>query len=142
MVKLNLIGGVARYLNVSPNSGSLMTKLKEFVIKNNIDISHFTGQAWSQGRRCGYKYPIEDYFNNIRQINSVRLKQRLLEEGIKDHCCEKCLKEQWLDGLIPLELHHIDGNRFNNAFDNIMILCPNCHYIKEHGYKKYELLRA
>ena len=33
--------------------------------------------------------------------------------------------------LIPLELHHKDGNHFNNNFDNLQILCPNCHSIQE-----------
>jgi RecJ-like exonuclease len=28
---------------------------------------------------------------------------------------------------IPLELHHIDGNHFNNDLSNLMVLCPNCH---------------
>lgn len=28
---------------------------------------------------------------------------------------------------IPLELHHVDGNRFNNAIQNLLLLCPNCH---------------
>ena len=26
-----------------------------------------------------------------------------------------------------MELHHIDGNRYNNELDNLQILCPNCH---------------
>jgi len=26
-----------------------------------------------------------------------------------------------------LEVAHIDGNRLNNAIENLVILCPNCH---------------
>ena len=26
-----------------------------------------------------------------------------------------------------LELHHIDGNRYNHKKDNLEWLCPNCH---------------
>ena len=26
-----------------------------------------------------------------------------------------------------LELHHINGNHFDNTFENLQILCPNCH---------------
>ena len=29
--------------------------------------------------------------------------------------------------LIPLELHHKDGNKFNNNLSNLELLCPNCH---------------
>ena len=32
---------------------------------------------------------------------------------------------------IPLELHHKDGNRYNNQLDNLMLLCPNCHALTE-----------
>ena len=28
---------------------------------------------------------------------------------------------------IALEIHHIDGVRFNNVKSNLQILCPNCH---------------
>ena len=30
-------------------------------------------------------------------------------------------------GNIPLEIEHIDGNYRNNAENNLIILCPNCH---------------
>jgi predicted HNH restriction endonuclease len=26
-----------------------------------------------------------------------------------------------------LVIHHIDRNRRNNADENLMVLCPNCH---------------
>ena len=28
---------------------------------------------------------------------------------------------------IPLEVHHIDGDCTNNKFENLQLLCPNCH---------------
>lgn len=28
---------------------------------------------------------------------------------------------------VPLEVHHKDGNCFNNLEDNLELLCPNCH---------------
>jgi hypothetical protein len=28
---------------------------------------------------------------------------------------------------IPLELDHIDGDAGNNNYDNLRVLCPNCH---------------
>ena len=31
---------------------------------------------------------------------------------------------------IPLELHHKDGDHFINDFDNLQILCPNCHALQ------------
>lgn len=31
-----------------------------------------------------------------------------------------------------LAVHHKDGNRSNNAIDNLVILCPNCHAIEHY----------
>ena len=31
------------------------------------------------------------------------------------------------DGKVPLNIDHIDGNRYNNLFVNLRVLCPNCH---------------
>lgn len=38
---------------------------------------------------------------------------------------------KWRDGPIPIQLHHIDGNRKNNELFNLEILCPNCHALTE-----------
>ena len=34
---------------------------------------------------------------------------------------------EWFGEPITLQLHHIDGDHFNNELDNLKILCPNCH---------------
>lgn len=34
-------------------------------------------------------------------------------------------------GLIPLQIHHIDGNCMNNKEENLQLLCPNCHSLTE-----------
>lgn len=33
--------------------------------------------------------------------------------------------------LIPLEVHHIDGNYLNTKENNLQLLCPNCHALTE-----------
>lgn len=42
--------------------------------------------------------------------------------------CNKCQKTA-LD--IQLELHHIDHNKEHTTYDNIEILCINCHRVRE-----------
>lgn len=47
--------------------------------------------------------------------------------------CEKC---GWCEinkntELIPLQIHHIDGDCQNNKEDNLQLLCPNCHSLTE-----------
>lgn len=67
------------------------------------------------------------YFSNIKHIAPSNLRKILLREGIKEKRCELCNNTEWLGREIPLELHHKDGNRYNNSLDNLMILCPTCH---------------
>ncbi len=56
---------------------------------------------------------------------------RLLKEEFKQHQCENCNLTEWFSKPIPLELHHIDENRFNNSFENLQLLCPNCHALTD-----------
>lgn len=85
----------------------------------------------NQGNR-GYGIPPNkktalSYCYNGSLITSYKLKNKLLEEQIKLSSCEKCQNTVWNGQIIPLELHHKDGNRFNNELNNLMLLCPNCH---------------
>lgn len=64
-------------------------------------------------------------------VKSQVLKQKLFEDGLKEEKCEKCGQGViWQGERLPLELHHINGNHFDNRLENLMILCPNCHAIQ------------
>ncbi|WP_234735729.1 HNH endonuclease signature motif containing protein [Tellurirhabdus bombi] len=76
--------------------------------------------------------PIESIFDGTYfTYQTHKLKKRLLKEGYKKHECESCGLSKWLEQPIPLELHHKDGNRKNNALINLSLLCPNCHALTE-----------
>lgn len=34
-------------------------------------------------------------------------------------------------GLVPLQIHHIDGDCLNNKEENLQLLCPNCHSLTD-----------
>ena len=68
-----------------------------------------------------------EIINDSKVISSHSLKERLIEDGIKERKCENCGLSEWMSKCIPLELHHKDGNHANNNLDNLQILCPNCH---------------
>jgi hypothetical protein len=70
---------------------------------------------------------LEDYLLNSKDIQSNKVRIKLLKEGYKEQKCECCGLVEWLNRPIPLELHHKDGNRNNNCIDNYELLCPNCH---------------
>ena len=75
----------------------------------------------------GHELPLLEYLEKSIDIQSNKIRKKLLEEGYKEYRCECCGLTEWLEGPIPLELHHKDGNRFNNDLDNFQLLCPNCH---------------
>lgn len=76
-----------------------------------------------------YKTALE-YINSNTIISSHKLRNKLLKDGIKKYQCEICGLTEWQNKPIPLELHHIDGNHYNNNLDNLQILCPNCHALE------------
>lgn len=75
----------------------------------------------------GQEMLLLEYLEKSIDIQSNKVRKKLLEEGYKEYRCECCGLSEWLGDLIPLELHHKDGNRFNNDLDNFQLLCPNCH---------------
>lgn len=64
-------------------------------------------------------------------INTHKLRQKLLEDKLKDARCERCGGSKWLNESIPLELHHVNGDRFDNRIENLQLLCPNCHALTD-----------
>lgn len=90
------------------------------------------------------KIPIEDILSNkVKGYLPVRLKWRLINEGYKESKCEKCGLSEWLGGEIPLELHHLNGDKEDNELKNLQILCPNCHALTDNyrWKKKHNKLR-
>jgi len=71
--------------------------------------------------------PLMEYLKISADIQSNKVRMKLLKEGYKEPRCESCGLTTWMNKPIPLELHHIDGNHHNNTFDNFQLLCPNCH---------------
>lgn len=68
-----------------------------------------------------------DYLANSQDIQTNKIRLKLLREGYKEYKCEKCGLSEWLGQPIALEVHHIDGDRTNNTIENFQLLCPNCH---------------
>ena len=99
--------------------------LNSYLKKMNIDYEgNQSGKGFTKQKS---KWTLEEYLQNSADIQTNKVRTKLLEEGIKEHRCECCGLTEWLGEPIPLELHHIDGNRTNNVLENYQLLCPNWH---------------
>lgn len=68
--------------------------------------------------------------DQLKCWNKIR-KRIFLERGRK---CEECgwNKENPFNGIIPVQVDHIDGDRTNNSRENLKVLCPSCHSLTKH----------
>lgn len=120
---------LATKIGLAPKGGNYKT-LKKYIELYNLDVSHFNGSAWNKGMTYSEttsRIPLEAILQKGTNYRSSTLKKRLIKEGLKEYKCEKCGITNWNGDEIVLELHHINGNHFDNRLENLQILCPNCH---------------
>lgn len=62
--------------------------------------------------------------------NQIKRKHKQDKETLinrRGHQCENCKKTDWFGMPIPLELHHINKNPYDNQESNLQLLCIQCH---------------
>ena len=109
---------IARILNC--RVGTLQNALARMGIE-------YGGNKGSKGKESTAYKSAHEYMASDQYVSTHRLKLKLLKEGIKEHRCEICKITEWMGKPVPVELDHIDGNRYNNDLSNLRVLCPNCH---------------
>ena len=110
---------------MSKQLGCKQETLNRYLIKMGIDYS---GNQSGKGLKKKLpKMTLAEYLENSVDIQSNKIRKKILEEGIKEHKCECCGLTEWIGNPIPLEIHHKDGDRSHNELSNFELLCPNCH---------------
>jgi len=124
------IGQVIRKLGLIVAGGNYFTVKRQIKLLQ-LNTSHFTGQGHLKGKKNTWhpKIPLEKILveNSSYGGSTSKIKKRLLEEGVFERKCYGCNLIDWLGKLIPLELEHINGDRFDHRKENLTLLCPNCH---------------
>lgn len=90
----------------------------------------YAGNMGGKGIKTDPKYKTAEEYIQSSCVKSHILKQKLIRDRIKENKCEICGYSEWLGQPIPLELHHKDGNHYNNNLDNLQVICPNCHALQ------------
>jgi len=119
-------------LGLVPAGGNYVQVQKK-IEELRLDTSHFLGMGWSKGMPFARKKPIslEKILIENSDYQSFKLEKRLFSAELKKKECEEChWKKVSEDGRMPLELHHINGDRSDNRIMNLKVLCPNCHSLK------------
>ncbi|MEW5805400.1 MAG: HNH endonuclease signature motif containing protein [Patescibacteria group bacterium] len=119
-------------LGLRPTGGNYH-QIKKYIKELKADTTHFKGKGWNLGLRGIGKprIPTKKILVKNSSFQTYKVKQRLFKEGLKPQYCEECgWAEKTLDGYLPLELDHINGDRTDNRIKNLRILCPNCHSLK------------
>jgi predicted RNA-binding Zn-ribbon protein involved in translation (DUF1610 family) len=116
------------------SQATLKKKIEEF----QIDISHFTGQRWQSSPNqknniiSREKYDLNTIFVKNSPVTQKVLRGYVERHNVLKYECEQCgCDGHWQNGIISLELDHIDGDNTNNEITNLRYLCPNCHALTE-----------
>jgi hypothetical protein len=115
-----------RLLGYTPKGSNCKT-LRRWVIAWGIDTDHFDPHA---GRRRAGKArtrPLAEVLVANSSYRRGRLKERLLDLGLKKARCEMCGQgEIWRGSRMSLVLDHINGIANDHRLENLRMLCANC----------------
>lgn len=121
---------ILRYVGIKTSSSTIT--LKRIIKEYGLDTTQFElnkEEFFKQvvNNKSSNTYNIYDKLKKGTKISSYKLKNKLIEFGLKEEKCEICGITEWLGKPVKFHLHHKDGDHYNNELSNLQILCPNCH---------------
>lgn len=113
-------------LNFSGASGSMAKIIKDRIIRENLDISHFKRGGTKGGMS---RYSLEEILiKDSTYTNIGCLKGKLIRTGLLRYECGECgNKGEWNGKPLTLQLEHKNGKHNDHRIENLTFLCPNCH---------------
>ena len=128
--------------------GGAQATLKKKVKEWGIDISHFTGQRWQESphqekQEIKEKYSLDEVFIKDSPVTQKVLRGYVKRHNVIEYKCQTCGSDgNWQNGIISLELDHINGDNTDNRIENLRYLCPNCHALTETYRGRNKALKA
>ena len=121
LIRVGTMTGTAMSLGLSYKAFRFLCK------EYDIDYSLYIEDTRADLRQIDKDILENEVFANKKFIHTRRLRELLVKYGYKEEICEICGIKDWNNKKLVLQLHHIDGNRYNNDISNLLIVCPNCH---------------
>jgi len=123
-----------KYINTETEDGKIK---KEKIFSQNYCLNCGTEVRKKYcSSECQHEYRIKQIFDKIENgefiHENIETRNRWYKKYLIKKYGEKCTKCGWnethpITKKVPIELEHKDGNSENNDFDNLDLLCPNCH---------------
>jgi len=128
---------VLQQLGLSSTGGGSYNCLLVRMRRLKIDRSHMLPTTKGQKFPNAQREPLKEILvKDSSYQNTNALKGRLIKEKKLAPVCNMCGRKIWNKKLIPLDLHHKNGQHFDHRLENLELLCPNCHrQTDNHGSK-------
>lgn len=120
----NSVVDCVRALGLAERSAGNWKRVNEAIRRLELPTDHWVSR---QPARVSEAVPLAEVMVENSTYKTSNLRRRLLREGVKAHCCERCRRTEWEGEPIPLELEHINGVANDHRLENLLLLCPNCH---------------
>lgn len=113
--------------NEEPHLGKLAARFKVPTIQIWRKCK-VLGLSFTNGGGAKVKIPLEEILaGDHPYYQTLKLKKRLVKEGIFENKCSSCEIDMWQGKEISLQLDHINGDNSDHRKENLRLLCPNCH---------------
>lgn len=80
-------------------------------------------------QECHLEYKYKNRSNRLKSgqlLDNNTIRDALFYEGLKE-CSIYGISSEWNGKPLTLQIDHINGNSDNNNYDNLRLVCPNCH---------------